>query len=171
MNSNLKGRRQHFIFFFHLYPSAHRRLSREVTSLCCLPACIWYVKVKTQGQTSWKSRLFARCDLHSRRHASPVLAVTGNPGMSPRWQPHYSDNSAGWKSFRCVPRDAGMCSVPRDALQNFLTPAAAGCEINFNCRATCRLQRGQRKRLPQRQTTAASAHKLLWFITMWLMHI
>lgn len=29
MNSNLKGRRQHF-FFFRLYPSAHRDLSREV---------------------------------------------------------------------------------------------------------------------------------------------
>lgn len=62
---------------------------------------------------------FARCDLHSRRHASPVLAVTGNPGTSPRWQPHYSDNSAGWKSFRYVPRDAAMCSVPRDACETF----------------------------------------------------
>lgn len=48
-----------------------------------------------RGATSWKSR---------PPRASPVPPVTGNPGMSPRWQPHYSDNrGAGGKHFRCVP--------------------------------------------------------------------
>lgn len=123
--------------------------------------------------TRWdllKVTAVACCDLHSRRHASPVLAVTGNPGMSPRWQPHYSDNCADWKYFRYVPGDVVMCSVPVMAREGHfckLLTSATGCEI-FHPRTTCRLKRVQRKLLPQRQTTAAPAHKRLWFITMWI---
>lgn len=80
--------------------------SRQVTWKWCSPACVWYVTEKNTRLGLLKVTAVARCDLHCRRRVSPVLAVTVNPGMSPRWQPHYSDNSAGWKYF-C---DVMMCS-------------------------------------------------------------
>lgn len=118
MNSNLKGRRQHF-FFSPLPISSQRSEQRGKHRGAVRPPAFDMSRKKHKVRPPESHGCFARCDLHSRRHASPVLAVTGNPGTSPRWQPHYSDNSAGWKSFRYVPRDAAMCSVPRDACKTF----------------------------------------------------
>lgn len=124
--------------------------------------------------TRWdllKVTAVACCDLHSRRHASPVLAVTGNPGMSPRWQPHYSDNCVLTENISVMFLVMLWCAVfqwwPGGALLQTFKSSATGCEI-FHPRTTCRLKRVQRKPLPQRQTTAAPAHKRLWFITMWI---
>lgn len=52
-----------------------------------------------------------RRDVHGPRHVSPILAVIGNPRTSPWWQPHYSDNTAGWKYFYNVSSYVIMCAV------------------------------------------------------------
>lgn len=170
MNSNLKGRRQHF-FFFRLYPSAHRDLSREV-NIAVLFARLHLI---CQGKNTRSDLLKVTAVLPAvisiadgMRHLSWLSPVT--PGR------RHGDSlitvitlPAGNLSvmFLVTPRCAAFQETPA----KLLTPAAAGLWDKFRPRATCRLQRGQRKRLPRRQTTAAAAHELLWFITMWLMHI